>query len=85
MTNHIAAEAGGSPNSITSSEASYVSEERGNETKLPPVDNSELCVPEPSSSKKLPSLTNEGTSPSPWPRSSCSLRDVIFPPKAGKS
>ena len=26
----------------------------------PPIDNSLLCVPEPSGSKKLPSLTNEG-------------------------
>ena len=26
-----------------------------------PIDNSVLCIPDPSGSKKLPSLTNEGT------------------------
>lgn len=35
-------------------------EETGDEIKLPPVDNSDLCVVEPHSSKRLPSLTNEG-------------------------
>ena len=29
---------------------------------MPAIDNSELCIPESSSSKRLPSLTNEGAS-----------------------
>ena len=48
---------GGSPPSISSSEG----QEEGELSKVPAIDNSELCIPEPSSSKKLPSLTNEGT------------------------
>lgn len=43
---------------MSDSEASIISKEDA--FKPPPIDNSGLCVQEPSGSKKLPSLTNEG-------------------------
>ena len=51
---------GGSPYSVSGSEASSTHEEVDDSSMMPPIDNSELCVQESSSSKKLPSLTNEG-------------------------
>lgn len=36
------------------------SQEDQADSKVPAIDNSELCAPESLSSKKLPSLTNEG-------------------------
>ena len=51
----------GSPCGVGGSEASSTLDEQDDSAKMPPIDNSELCVQEPSSSKKLPSLTNEGT------------------------
>lgn len=53
----------GSPFAVSASETTL--EEQDDSAKMPPIDNSELCVQEPSSSKKLPSLTNEGRWPSP--------------------
>lgn len=57
----------GSPFAVTGSEA--IPEEQDDSAKMPPIDNSELCVQEPSSSKKLPSLTNEGR----WPSLCCAI------------
>lgn len=43
---------------VSDSDASIISKEDA--LKPPPIDNSGLCVQEPSGIKKLPSLTNEG-------------------------
>ena len=53
------AEVGGSPLAMGSVEFSAGQEDQG-DSKVPAIDNSELCAPESSASKKLPSLTNEG-------------------------
>lgn len=58
----------GSAASELESEASILSKDDA--LKPPPIDNSALCVQEPAGTKKLPSLTNEGTlalCPSPSP------------------
>lgn len=52
----------GPPHGMGSGETGSTLEEQDDSAKMPPIDNSELCVQEPSNSKKLPSLTNEGTS-----------------------
>lgn len=55
---HVA-EVGGSPLAMSAVEFSSGQEDQGN-SKVPAIDNSELCSLESSASKKLPSLTNEG-------------------------
>lgn len=54
-----AAAEGNSSYSVSGSETSSVQEDQEEQT-LPPINNSDLCIQESSSSKKLPSLTNEG-------------------------
>ena len=53
------AEVGGSPLPMSGVEFSAGQEDQS-DTKVPAIDNSELCAPDSSTSKKLPSLTNEG-------------------------
>lgn len=50
----------GYPCNVSGGEASSSLEEQEDSSKMPAIDNSELCVQESSSSKKLPSLTAEG-------------------------
>ena len=46
---------------VSGSEPGSALGEHDDSAKMPAIDNSELCIQELSNSKKLPSLTNEGT------------------------